>query len=817
MARGRSLQSKTIQGLFNGVSQQAPASRLEDQHTAQTNCRSSIVRGLEKRPGTEFIAKLEDDDIGFGNGYDSLVHKINRDGDEKFLVHFTKSASEPIRIYGIDGVKQTVTYDTPGDKTYCIHNPTTTTSHVKAVTVADTTIIANRGTTCAMDGTTTPVGYDFAYLWVKFSKTNTGDTALHWEIDVDATTTIGSSANASTHILTGDLKTSLDGVIGPTGTNTFNVDKVGTSTQSNVLRISKIDNGDFDLILSDSQGNSAIKVIKGKVNNMSELPPLGVDGDVVEIIGDDGTGEGSFYVKFNEATQKWIESAAPGVEDVIDNTTMPRQMLFDGVDTFDVSKITWQDRTVGDNDSVPLPSFIGQEINDIFFYKQRFGMLAHESIILSRSGDAFNFFPTTATEVLDDDPIDLDQPSNAVAVLRDALPFLDTLLLFSDERQFEFGSGKEILKPSNAAIQESTAFQSSDQVKALRSGANAYFVVEKGDFSSVREYFVETDTLVNDAADITGHVPRYLPSNINHMAANANQQIIALSSYNEVDDGKLWVYQYFWDGENKVQSAWNVWDFGGFREILGFEFFNDDLYILFSDENDDDEFDIVLEKITMEEDTTESLNFRVHGDRLILGADVTSAVLEGTPPTEVTVVTMPFDDNYSLDFDDTRWVAVHKTTGNVITSNRDRGTEPDHEIRFNADIASTVTDYIFVRTFIMTNQFSPVYVRDRNGLGITAGKLQLRTMEVAFLDSGSFCVEVTPLDRDTMTQKWTGATIGMAALADPQSVVDDGVFRFAVMADSKKTTLVMKSTSPHPLQVQAITYESTYYNRARIL
>ena len=52
------LVSKSIPNLINGVSQQPPEIRLPSQGEIQENGLASVAKGLEKRPGSEVIQKL---------------------------------------------------------------------------------------------------------------------------------------------------------------------------------------------------------------------------------------------------------------------------------------------------------------------------------------------------------------------------------------------------------------------------------------------------------------------------------------------------------------------------------------------------------------------------------------------------------------------------------------------------------------------------------------------------------------------------------------------------------------------------------------
>ena len=42
----------------------------------------------------------------------------------------------------------------------------------------------------------------------------------------------------------------------------------------------------------------------------------------------------------------------------------------------------WSDRTVGDLDTAPTPSFVGQTLNNIFFFRIRIVFLAADDVIL---------------------------------------------------------------------------------------------------------------------------------------------------------------------------------------------------------------------------------------------------------------------------------------------------------------------------------------------------------------------------------------------------------------------------------------------------
>ena len=81
----------------------------------------------------------------------------------------------------------------------------------------------------------------------------------------------------------------------------------------------------------------------------------------------------------------------------------------------------WGERTAGDIESAPDPSFIGRKINNVFFFRNRLGFLADDNVILSNVSEFFNFFPDTVLTVVDSHPIDVAASHTKVAILKHAV------------------------------------------------------------------------------------------------------------------------------------------------------------------------------------------------------------------------------------------------------------------------------------------------------------------------------------------------------------------------------------------------------------
>ena len=73
----------SVTNLIQGVSQQPDAVRFSGQCEEQLNALPSVVDGLQKRPSSEFVAKLSNDSA---LNQASKVHFIHRDNDERYVV-----------------------------------------------------------------------------------------------------------------------------------------------------------------------------------------------------------------------------------------------------------------------------------------------------------------------------------------------------------------------------------------------------------------------------------------------------------------------------------------------------------------------------------------------------------------------------------------------------------------------------------------------------------------------------------------------------------------------------------------------------------
>ena len=378
----------------------------------------------------------------------------------------------------------------------------------------------------------------------------------------------------------------------------------------------------FTVECTDGKGDTFMVPINGsdEVPNFGRLPGSKVpDNFVAKISGDKNSGQDDYYVKWTGSTYKETFRPKYVLDDdkdsrkKLDNTTLPVQ-LFKAFDNstdqniyFVLQPITYGERNVGDDTTNPFPSFANYDeddnpnglftINDIFFHRNRLGYISDENVILSETADYFNYFATTVLSILDTAPVDVAVSNNQVAILKSAIPFQESLVLFSDLQQFKLTSD-EFLTPTSANVDVATNFEVSTDTKPVAAGKTIFFPFQRGAFSGIREYFIDIASQTNDANEITSHVPDYIEGTVKKLAVSSNEEV--LCCIGDTDRKELIVYKYYYTDQEKLQSSWSKWKFDA--EIIDMEFIGSVGFMLFRRGTK-----IYLEKLNLSVDNATSI------------------------------------------------------------------------------------------------------------------------------------------------------------------------------------------------------------------
>jgi len=531
----------------------------------------------------------------------------------------------------------------------------------------------------------------------------------------------------------------------------------------------------------------------GSKQKFSDLPATGTTGDVWKIEGDDLQRFDDYYVIW-DATGVWIETTAPAQQTIINPLLMPHTLVRTGAGAFTFGKQTWGSREVGSTTSNPDPSFIGTAISGIFFHRDRLGLYAGEAIIMSRSGLYFNFWSKTTTAVLDDDPIDVNVSHTKVSVLKSVIPFNKTLLMFSDQTQFQL-TATDALTSKTVTTEVVTEFTSSSLSEPVSLGHSVYFAADKETSSAIREYFVDVSTVTNDAADVTAHCPSYVPPNLFKLAASTTEDLVIAMTTDERN--AIYIYKVYWSAEEKAQSAWGKFLFDAGDTVLHADFINSKLYVVIQRADG-----IYLESMNLQEGyTSTGFPYQILLDRQTSLTGVYNSV------TDITTWTLPYTDAGTFS-------VIKGSTWPVNEGAKISVTRIISDTTIEAIGDHSAYPCVIGRSFEMRYRFSEQHVRDGKGVAVQSANIVMRNMSVSYADTGFFQVEVTPRGRSKYTYKYTGGTLGDITATIGQVGIDSGSFKFPVRTKSKGAIIDIVSTNHLPCKFQAAEWVGEYVKQS---
>lgn len=879
----------SVPNLVQGVSQQPDNLRHPGQAESQTNALSSVVDGLTKRPNTDHVKVVGT------NALASKTHIFNRDGNNQHAFLFTHNTTNGLLVAKnlANGNDVPVTIST--DAQAYLDTATAPTSHLSVLSVADYTFVASNQQTVAMDSATSTALANEAIVFIK-----QGDKDAVYTVTIDGTavsdtySSSHSSANIASNLASQITSAGISGVSSVTANGS--VIKIVMSSALNVT-------------VSDTLSNTALGLVYKEVNYITDLPAKCFNGHRVKIRGDLELSQDDYYVKFvtkDSATfgeGAWEEDVGYGVKTTLDKTTMPIEIVptfesyvshggnvykalsdhtsaggnepgtgggaayweldtsikvaeawsassvaYVGPSTtivsYAVQTATWTNRLCGDADTNPDPSFVGKAINDMFFYKNRLGVLTDTSVVFSEADQYFNFFRTTVLTLLDSAPIDVGVAHTKITTLKNAVAFQEKLVLFSEQSQFIL-QGNELLTPKTVNIAPVTEYEKKEEGTPVTVGNFIYFTYPRGSYTGVYEYAVDSSSEVYSASDLTAQAPAYIPSQVYDFVGSANENTLIGRSASTND---VYVYRYFWQGNDKIQSSWSKFTFA--NSIVGMGVIESTLYLFTHDGTNQ-----CLETLDLSPKQTDTgKSYKILLDRRVASSALGKSYSATSKLT--TVTSMPYDPVNSVVYtaDGGRY-ALTRTSATEFTVNGDitpyvshggsfyrclqdhtsssstepgtgggsaywtvDGTVSSAQAWSSSSVSYRVNDFFVGLEYDMEYEFSTQTLKqptERGGRASSNFTNQiLRNGAVEYSDTGHFTIEVTPQYRDTYSYAFNPSMLGADSVVG-SLVLDDGSFRFPVHCKHDEATIKIKSSSALPMKVLSAEFENFIHARSR--
>jgi hypothetical protein len=570
---------------LGGVSKQNDDKKLEGQLTECVNGYPDPTYGLLKRPGMQFtsvLQKANGDAFTESELADAAWFFIERGAAGSYI-----GAIKGTNIYvwtAADGTWCTVTNNATGYLTGTQQND----YHFRSI--QDTTIITNRTVNTAMGAAGTFVPNSVATLKLLTLVNTYSYTVTIQNIEAQVTAQNNTTFDDMLLYDSGDVDTNhhlidkiksvieaqhtasnadFDGIWYLEGYNNSIVIKRGTGTNAVVTDYSAVTGTPlaFEIDARGGLNNTALEVFEDDVTDVSKLPLESFTDHNVRVLNSNNA-EDDYHVKFvaydttlNRGRGYWEETVARDVSAGFDVDTMPHELANTGATTFTFDTINWSAREAGDDDTSPVPAFIGDPITSTFFYNNRLGILSTDNINFSVANDPYNFFVKSALTQIDSDPIDLNVASVRPVTLSDVLPSPQGLLVFSERQQFQvFTTDGSTLTPTSTIVRSVSNYEMNTNIAPVDVGTTTAFVSNVSGYSKLFTLQLRDVEQPPIVVDISKVVLEWIPDTIDNLTVSPQNSVIMLI---DRDTSYLYLYRYYNNGEKDLFQAWTKWELPG--------------------------------------------------------------------------------------------------------------------------------------------------------------------------------------------------------------------------------------------------------------
>ncbi|MBB12999.1 MAG: hypothetical protein CMC78_02385 [Flavobacteriaceae bacterium] len=604
----------------------------------------------------------------------------------------------------------------------------------------------------------------------------------------------------------GDIRKGLTGSATATTGNGFTVTQIGTGlhvTRSAVFNAS-------------TPVGELLNVVASKVNDVGDLPSQCKHGMVVEVVNSVAE-EDNHYVKFFGNNDKdgegtWEECAKPGRLIRLKRSKMPVLLIrtadgnfrlteLDG-STYSIGGVTqpavpqWDDAIVGDDVTNPEPSFIGKSINKMLFFRNRFGILADENIVMSRPGDFTNFFGKSAIQLVASDPIDISASSEYPAILFDGIQVNTGLLLFSKNQQFMLTTDSDVFSPTTAKINALSTYNFNFATNPISLGTTVGFLDNAGKFSRFFEMTQIQREGEPEVLEQSAVVSRLFEKDLKLISNSRENSVIFFS---EEGTSTLYGYRYFDNIRQRKLAAWFRWTLTGTIQYHCMQ--DDNLFVVVRNNNKDQ---LLKYSIKMDANTFAIAENRVHLDHLM---SVTTASNTYNATTNKTTFPKP------TGIESTSQMAAYDVDSGTELGRYGLVTINGSNLEIDGNWSSQT--FLIGHQFTMEVKLPTIYYVTKDGESFRSDTRSSTIIHRVKFGFGPLGIYETTLSRTgrvdyTETFELTAADIYKANAA---GIIDDNILRSIPIYDRNiNAQLTLKSTHPAPATVHHMTWEGVYTN-----
>ena len=555
-----------------------------------------------------------------------------------------------------------------------------------------------------------------------------------------------------------------------------------------------------------------MRVFQKSVNEVTLLPNMCRHGYIVKVQNARMSDEDDYYLRFDgennlDGSGAWSECAKPVIAKTL--TNMPLVIQRTATTTFTVKQFTYQDRRVGDDNTNPMPTFVGKRINKVLFFRNRLAILAGENVILSRPGTLGtpDFFIESALTVSASDPIDISAASMFPSDIFDGIEINAGLLVFSTNQQFLLSTDDTVLNPDTAKLRSVSTFNYNKDIPPISLGTTISYLDNSGKFSRLNEMANTSREGEPDVVEISKLVPTLLPKDLDLFTNSRENSLILIGKTNS---DTVFGYKYLAIGDKRQQQAWFKWKLN--NPLLYHFIINDEYFLV-----DTDNFLQSIKLVQSDSDpiiTQNDVNYQIHLDNhTTVGNGSYSASTNLTTFTNqsdwIDQVTTP---NYALaiiDLDTNSTRLARYALPTVINGD-------DFTVPGDWSTGTFTIGYLY-EYLIKFPRIYPKKIQGEKSFADVNSSLIVHRLKLHFGKIGLYETTLTRVGKDDYTEIYESSLLDEYEVSDAP-YLEEYIKTIPVYEKNKNVDIVLKSSHPAPATLRAMAWEGDYsplfYRRA---
>lgn len=838
--------SGSYRSLVRGVSQQDPSARLDGQHEEQVNMVSDPVRGLTRRQGTLMLsesnlgvvpavaadlAKFRTRDLTAGSDELTILYREHAAPvsnaaadfyvfDRATLQRYTATTDDSAALHtmlggGISGITSvgrfvllagkthvvtssgSEVWDTPANESSAVlwvrggaySRPFKTVFRFRAgawgaaytVTLTHSTpSSAYSGTLDTSDIAASDPEYQKkvndrvnAYNSAVTQWTATAAAAIQPDAIAEEIETL-INANAGTTHMTVTRNGAHIAVVDPEGRlEGVTVDDGGDGTLYRAVHLEV-----------DDAAKLTAQAIPGKV---IRVKPNGETAWYVEAVPTSGSGTDLQTVRWQETSRFPVTVDTPFAVGTVEAGVFYVSPTIAGLVGL-VPALTVPDfmpRASGDEDSNPVPYFVGRTITYLGTFQDRLVIGSGPVLNFSRVGDYFNFFKESALTVIDSDPVEAYAVGSEEDVIRRSVIFDKSLLLFGDKQQYAV-SGRVPLTPSTSNVIQSSAHSDATEASPLVAGDLVFYAKSVGGSTQVYQIAVGDVEDTSNSTEVTQQLSTYIGGMPVEMVGVTMPDAILVRA--SAMPNSVYVFRYLdaLGGQQRLLDSWSRWDFDeSLGPVCGMSVYKGEVRFLFARSN--------------------TTLWVVADQASLLARDSTLPHLDSLRPSNhVDIATSPATADFQ---------AALRTGVDGAMFGCDTLAEIPELL---ADFPTATAGDVYVGApFSAYATLTSPYPRDRQGDVITTGRTTVTSLQVSYTHTGGFTVEVATPYGNTQSVKFIGRRVDAADNLVSVQPISRGTTPAFIGREVREYTATLKSLKWLPVTFTTVEWIGQYLNNTR--